>query len=784
LPTAPIAEFFTVTAPSETHYVGAPFTVTVASTPAGGDAGQVVNVSLGSALSGPSSVQLDDNGTATFTVIPTSQGSGANGGITVSDSQPRPALGETYVNVYEPVPAQLFTVTMPIASYVRTPFTATIVSFPAGADADQIVTLHLSPALSTAANSIQLDGNGTATFTVTPTSIGDGTVFAEDSQSTPSGGHGVTVVREPVRAVSFTVTVPSVSYVGVPFTATIASRPAGADADQVVTLLVGSALRTASTSIQLDGNGTATFTVTPTTVTPTSLGLGDQSTTIIATDSDPLLAIGEGENEVREPESPTVTNQPHDQTAVLGSDVSFWVSASGTPPLAYQWSFNGKPITGATSSILTISPTVLNSVGTYAVTVSNAQGSAASSPAGFEPNPLGEPPGILLQPVSYSMNLGSTFVLSTIVVGDANSALVPSISGSSLSASASGALASRVATQGDQYQWFFNGAAILGATDPMYVLSNATTDNVGSYSCLVTNSAGSTITSAAQISIVSAASPGHLVNISSRAAVGTGPNQMIMGFVVGGPDPAGTDEMLIRVSGPALSQFGVSGTLPDPLLQLNNGSGIIAANQGWGGAPLIAGTATSAGAFAWTDASSLDSALVNPLQVGNYTAVIGGASGDSGVVLAEVYDATPTGDYGLTSAHLTNISTRAQVGTGNNILIAGFVIGGSTPKTVLIRASGPALIPLGVSGALPDPELQLFTANSDGTSTLLQSNTGWAGNPQIASIAASVGAFSWGTSSTSDSAILVTLPPGSYSAGVSGASGDTGIALVEVYDVP
>jgi hypothetical protein len=124
------------------------------------------------------------------------------------------------------------------------------------------------------------------------------------------------------------------------------------------------------------------------------------------------------------------------------------------------------------------------------------------------------------------------------------------------------------------------------------------------------------------------------------------------------------------------------------------------------------------------------------------------------------------------------------VGTGANILIAGFVVGGTTSKTVLLRASGPALAPFGVSGTLSDPQLSLYRSNADGTSTLLSSNTGWGGNAQIAAAAGSVGAFRWGSQGTPDSAILVTLPPGAYTAQVQGASGDTGIALVEAYDVP
>jgi hypothetical protein len=107
------------------------------------------------------------------------------------------------------------------------------------------------------------------------------------------------------------------------------------------------------------------------------------------------------------------------------------------------------------------------------------------------------------------------------------------------------------------------------------------------------------------------------------------------------------------------------------------------------------------------------------------------------------------------------------------------VIGGSTSETVLIRASGPALAQFGISGALPDPVLQLNNGSG-----VIAANTGWGGDSQIAVAAASAGAFSWGIAATPDSSILVTLPPGAYTAQVSGASGDTGLALIEVYAVP
>jgi hypothetical protein len=125
------------------------------------------------------------------------------------------------------------------------------------------------------------------------------------------------------------------------------------------------------------------------------------------------------------------------------------------------------------------------------------------------------------------------------------------------------------------------------------------------------------------------------------------------------------------------------------------------------------------------------------------------------------------------------MGTRAFVGTGEDILIAGFVISGSTSQTILVRASGPALEAFGLSGTLPDPQLQILDDNKN----LVASNLGWGGSPKIASASETVGAFAWSSPSSDDSAILITLPLGSYTAQVSGQGGDTGLALIEIYAV-
>jgi hypothetical protein len=145
------------------------------------------------------------------------------------------------------------------------------------------------------------------------------------------------------------------------------------------------------------------------------------------------------------------------------------------------------------------------------------------------------------------------------------------------------------------------------------------------------------------------------------------------------------------------------------------------------------------------------------------------------VALVEVYDC----DGATAESKLVDISTRSSVGSGGAIQIAGIVIAGPQAKKVLIRASGPALTGFGVTGVLADPELTLLSGQ-----TVVATNTGWgsaANASDITAAAIQVGAFSW-SSGSADSALLVTLQPGSYTAEVSGASGDQGIALVEVYD--
>jgi hypothetical protein len=266
----------------------------------------------------------------------------------------------------------------------------------------------------------------------------------------------------------------------------------------------------------------------------------------------------------------------------------------------------------------------------------------------------------------------------------------------------------------------------------------------------------------------------RLINISTRAMVGTGANILIPGFVVSG---TGTETLLIRADGPALSQFGVGGVLAQPTLSIFRASTVIASNTGWGTSSnpaLISSTAAQVGAFAFASGSA-DCAVIVHLSAGSYTVQVSGVNGTTGVALAEVYEVSTTG------TRLINISTRAKVGTGGNILIPGFVIRGSGTEELLVRGDGPSLTQFGVGGVLAQVTLGVYSGT-----TVIASNTGWgtSANPgQIASVAVQVGAFAFAANSA-DSAQIVDLTAGPYTIQISGVNNTTGVALAEVYEVP
>ncbi|MBL9202764.1 MAG: metallophosphoesterase [Opitutaceae bacterium] len=325
------------------------------------------------------------------------------------------------------------------------------------------------------------------------------------------------------------------------------------------------------------------------------------------------------------------------------------------------------------------------------------------------------------------------------------------------------------------YQWQRNGVAIPGATTAVLGIARAQAADAGSYTVVVSTSAGSVTSAVAALTIGSS----RLGNMSVRSTAGSGSETLIVGCVVGQGDPA---PLLLRGIGPALTAFGVAGALADPVLTVvdaNNST--VATNDNWSAGTNSNQTValtTRVGAFA-LGANALDAALVANLNPGSYSALITGKTAAPGVALMEAYDASTTN----TSARLLNLSARTRVGTGAEILIVGFAVQGDAPKQVLIRASGPSLAQFGVTGVLSDPQLALFR---QGANTVIQQNDNWLASTnaaQIGLVSSQVGAFALPPNSR-DAVLLVTLDPGTYSAQVSGVGNTTGVALVEIYDVP
>jgi hypothetical protein len=173
--------------------------------------------------------------------------------------------------------------------------------------------------------------------------------------------------------------------------------------------------------------------------------------------------------------------------------------------------------------------------------------------------------------------------------------------------------------------------------------------------------------------------------------------------------------------------------------------------------------------------------LLVTLPPGAYTAQTAGVSNTTGVALVEIYDADAADNAAAGAPRLINTAIRAQVGTGANVLIPGLVVSEGAAKTVLIRAVGPGLSAFGLGGLLAQPVLTLFAG-----SEAFVTNSGWNNAPnatEIRDTASRVGAFALANGSR-DSALLVSLSPGAYTVQVSGANGTSGVALVEVYDVP
>jgi uncharacterized protein YjiK len=256
----------------------------------------------------------------------------------------------------------------------------------------------------------------------------------------------------------------------------------------------------------------------------------------------------------------------------------------------------------------------------------------------------------------------------------------------------------------------------------------------------------------------------RLSNLAILTTLSSG-SSVTVGMTMSG----GSRNVLVRAAGPALTPLGVTGAMVDPRFSLYSDQTKLSESDNWVAAAVSA-TADSVGAFAFATGSK-DAALVQSLN-GSHTAIASGTAG--GTVLVEAYD---TGTAML--PRLINLSALNYVGTGSQIMIAGFTVSGTGKKNILVRAVGPTLTTLGVGSVLADPKLELY----DG-STLIKSNDDW--DPSLATTFSSVGAFAL-TPGSKDAAFTASVDAGighSYTAQVSGVNGGTGTAIVELYELP
>ena len=502
-------------------------------------------------------------------------------------------------------------------------------------------------------------------------------------------------------------------------------------------------------------------------------------------------------------------NPPSPEAATVGQSFSmtFKVTGAPTPAVSYEIvgtlppglsipGMNASGILNATTGTISGTPTT---AGNYSITIQAWDATNASG----ETNNVG-------YPVNFSVS-GGTTAAPTITTQPASSTVTVG-STASFTVAATG-------TPGPTYQWRKGATAITGATAATLTLTNVQSTDAGTYSVVVTNSAGSVTSANATLTVTTSATAPTISTQPTSSTVTVGSTASFTVAATGTPAPtyqwrkgttaitgataatltltnvqsadAGTYSVVVTNSAGSVTSANATltvnavtppGTAPTITTQPAN----LMLPAGYGGTLTIAATGTAPLTYQWrlngvaipgATGSSLALTNVQTAASGNYSVVVSNASGSVTSTIATVTVGTATGRF-------LNLSTRGYVGTGNNVLIAGLVVSGSSPKSILIRAVGPALVPMGLSPSevLADPVLVL----KDSTGADLATNDNWGDAPSAAILSQvfhSVGAFDL-TAGSTDSVLLVTLPPGIYTALATGKNGGTGIALLETYEVP
>jgi hypothetical protein len=267
---------------------------------------------------------------------------------------------------------------------------------------------------------------------------------------------------------------------------------------------------------------------------------------------------------------------------------------------------------------------------------------------------------------------------------------------------------------------------------------------------------------------LSGGTPANLINISTRGRIGTADNVLIGGFIIQGSEPA---TVILRSLGHSLAAVGLANAIDDPVMELHDSSGaLMASNDDW----ISSSDAETIASYGFDPPNSLESAMIATLNPGLYTVIVKGYADFStppatGIGLFELFDMRLT-----TNSRAGNISTRGQVLLNDEVMIGGFILAGQS-RDLIVRALGPSLTALNVSGALSDPFLELHDAQG----TLMATNDDWGQGPD----AATIQNRGFAPSSPKESALFATLNPGLFTAIVRGVNNTTGIALVEVFDL-
>ncbi len=530
--------------------------------------------------------------------------------------------------------------------------------------------------------------------------------------------------------------------------------------------------------------------------------------------------------------APAIVTPPAGATINVGASHTLAVTATGSAPLSYQWRKGGVAVAGATGTTLVLANVTTAAAGSYTVVVTNAAGSANSdnAPAIITVgNPLPVTPPPVTPPAATPPTITTPPTASTVALG----------ASVTLGVTANG-------TSPLTYQWRKDGASIAGATNATLALTNVTAATAGSYSVVVANAAGSTTSSAAQVTVPSGAGPagtyvGTFGNNGGHFALLVRPDRtgVFVGYAHASRSAVVSRAITLSVDGRFSADVprevsAQSPTHEGPATAAQEGvfrlSGTIAADgKLTGSVPALdlgfsapAGTQTGptsdfAGFYqsGVAGSSSVGYTLLGPAGEAVMVVVSGtNAEGGRGnldpsgrftintasgarfsgevrtdKVLTAAYSPTsgvPTTFQGANQEartdieKLVNISTRSRAGSGAESLIVGFVITGTSPKPVLVRAIGPSLAGFGVAGALAAARLEVFRA---GTSLAVSNNWGEVGGGPnaVAAAAAQVSAFPLSPTSR-DAALLLNLTPGDYTAVVTGQAGESGVALVEVYD--